>query len=105
MRGFMIRFFRIPTLICTFALLIRLQSNAAEPGSGAAAPAADAPQHQSVLTGQAAFTDALHEAPGVRRHLTVADLPGPAPEQSVDNGPTVVARPGSAWPIAPKGFK
>ena len=58
-----------------------------------------------VLTGQAAFTDALHESPGTRRHVTVADLPGPAPEQSVDNGPSVGARPANAWPIAPKGFK
>jgi glucose/arabinose dehydrogenase len=37
--------------------------------------------------------------------VTVADLPAPAPDQSVDNGPTVVARPANAWPIAPKGFK
>jgi glucose/arabinose dehydrogenase len=58
-----------------------------------------------VLTGQAAFTDALHESPGTRRHLTVADLPAPAPDQSVDNGPTVSPRPSNAWPIAPKGFK
>ena len=35
---------------------------------------------QIVLTGQAAFTDAAHEAPGTRRHLTAADLPGPMPE-------------------------
>ena len=64
----------------------------------------DAAKH-SVLTGQSAFTDALHESPGTRRHLTVADLPGPMPEQSVDNGPDVMARPANAWPIAPKGFK
>ena len=60
---------------------------------------------QDVLTGQAAFTDALHESPGTRRHLTVADLPLPAPDQSVDNGPDVVERPANAWPVAPKGFK
>ena len=72
--------------------------------SSAACAAQSAPQHP-VLTGQAAFTDAAHEAPGIRRHLTVADLPDPAPEQSVDNGPTVVPRPADAWPIAPKGFK
>ena len=56
----------------------------------ASAFAADSPK---VLTGQAAFTDVAHESPGTRRHLTAADLPGPAPEQSVDNGPSVVARP------------
>jgi glucose/arabinose dehydrogenase len=60
---------------------------------------------QSVLTGQAAFTDAAHESPGVRRRLTVADLPAPNPSESVDNGPSVVPRPANAWPQAPKGFK
>ena len=69
-----------------------------------AAPAQD-PPHPPVLTGQAAFTDAAHEAPGIRRHLTVGDLPDPAPDQSVDNGPNIVPRPANAWPIAPKGFK
>ena len=67
-------------------------------------PAKSTPKHP-VLTGQAAFTDAAHEAPGIRRHLTVADLPAPAPNESVDNGPTLVPRPENAWPIAPKGFK
>jgi glucose/arabinose dehydrogenase len=62
-------------------------------------------QQQTVLTGQSAFTDAAHESPGTRRHLTTADLPGPAPEQSVDNGPKVVPRPNDAWPKAPAGFK
>jgi glucose/arabinose dehydrogenase len=63
-------------------------------------------QHQhTVLTGQAAFTDAAHESPGIRRHLTVADLPAPAPQESVDNGPKIVPRPAGMLPIAPKGFK
>jgi glucose/arabinose dehydrogenase len=59
----------------------------------------------TVLTGKTAFTDAAHEAPGTRRHLSVADLPAPAPDESVDNGPSVVPRPANAWPQAPKGFK
>jgi glucose/arabinose dehydrogenase len=63
------------------------------------------PAARAVLTGQNAFTDAAHEALGTRRHLTVADLPEPAPDQSVDNGPTIVPRPAHAWPMAPKGFK
>ncbi len=62
-------------------------------------------QKPTVLTGQAAFTDALHESPGTRRHLTTADLPAPAPDQSVDNGPKIVPRPNDAWPKAPAGFK
>jgi glucose/arabinose dehydrogenase len=62
-------------------------------------------QKQTVLTGQAAFTDAAHESPGIRRHLTAADLPAPAPQESVDNGPTMAPRPANAWPKAPAGFK
>ncbi|HEY2858221.1 MAG TPA: sorbosone dehydrogenase family protein [Terracidiphilus sp.] len=60
---------------------------------------------KQVLTGQSAFTDAAHESPGTRRHLTTADLPAPKPDESVDNGPGVVPRPPNAWPQAPKGFK
>jgi glucose/arabinose dehydrogenase len=70
----------------------------------AAAPATTPPK--PALTGQAAFTDYAHEAPGTRRHLTLADLPAPAPSQSVDNGPRkMVPRPDGVWPIALKGFK
>lgn len=69
-----------------------------------AAFAADSAKQQ-VLTGQSAFTDAAHEAPCVRRHLTVADLPAPAPDQSIDNGAPMIPRPKDAWPKAPKGFK
>jgi len=60
---------------------------------------------RGVLTGQAAFTDAAHESPGVRRRLTAVDLPVPKPDESVDNGPPAVPRPPSAWPKAPTGFK
>jgi glucose/arabinose dehydrogenase len=91
------RLFRISASACTLASLLSLTALAAD------TPPKSAPT--AVLTGQAAFTDAAHESPGIRRHLTVADLPAPAPEQSVDNGPSVVARPANAWPIAPKGFK
>jgi len=70
----------------------------------AKAPGKSAPQN-GVLTGKAAFTDAAHEHPGVRRHLTVTDLPAPAEDQSVDNGADIAPRPKNAWPVAPKGFK
>jgi glucose/arabinose dehydrogenase len=59
----------------------------------------------SVLTGQAAFTDYTKEAPGIRRKLTVADLPAPYATKSVDSGGDMVKRPDSAWPKAPAGFK
>jgi glucose/arabinose dehydrogenase len=90
------RFLRTAAFSCTLLLLPGLAASAADTSSATKHP---------VLTGQAAFTDALHEAPGIRRHLTWADLPAPAPEQSVDNGPNVAPRPEGAWPIAPKGFK
>jgi len=70
-----------------------------------ALPIALSAQSSKTLTGQAAFTDYSQEHPGVRRHLTVADLPQPMPDQSVDNGANLVPRPKDAWPQAPKGFK
>ena len=70
-------------------------------------PLAAAPvfAQNKVLTGQAAFTDYTKEQPGVRRHLTVADLPEPYASKGVDNGPDMVERPDNAWPQAPAGFK
>ncbi len=66
---------------------------------------ADNAPAKGVLTGQAAFTDFAHEAPGTRRHVTAADLPAPKEDESVDNGAHMVPRPDNAWPVAPKGFK
>jgi glucose/arabinose dehydrogenase len=99
----MSRFLKVSALAFAFTLLSCRASNSASPAT-ASEPAAT-PASGSVLTGQSAFTDFTKESPGTRRHLTVADLPGPLPEQSVDNGPTVVARPTASWPIAPQGFK
>jgi glucose/arabinose dehydrogenase len=62
-------------------------------------------QAQQTITGQAAFADYRQQKPGVRRKITVADLPEPHPNESVDNGPVLVKRPDGAWPIAPAGFK
>src|SRR5437867_4158771 len=57
------------------------------------------------ITGPAAFTDYSQEHPGVRRKITAADLPEPNQAEAVFNGPTVVAKPEGAWPLAPAGFK
>jgi glucose/arabinose dehydrogenase len=62
-------------------------------------------QASPLLTGQAAFTDWNQQSPGVRHKITLADLPQPKPDESVQNQPTVIARPAGAWPIAPPGFK
>ncbi len=86
--------FRVLPLSGIFALLLLAVLAAAGSGN----------QHR-VLTGQSAFTDAAHESPGIRRRITLADLPAPAEDQSIDNGPDVVPRPAGAWPIAPEGFK
>ena len=71
-------------------------------------PALSLPAQSSsgtVLTGQSAFTDYSKESPGVRRKLTVADLPAPYATKGVDNGAQMVKRPDGAWPKAPAGFK
>ena len=65
----------------------------------AAAPA------QQTITGQAAFADWNQQQPGVRRKITLADLPEPNPDEAVNNTPHVIPRPADAWPIAPAGFK
>ncbi|MGI8835718.1 MAG: PQQ-dependent sugar dehydrogenase [Pyrinomonadaceae bacterium] len=57
------------------------------------------------LTGQGALGDWTTDAPGVRRRITVADLPLPYATRSVDNGPQLVKRPPNAWPQVPAGFK
>jgi glucose/arabinose dehydrogenase/cytochrome c5 len=54
---------------------------------------------------KAPFTDFRVEAPGKVRKITVEDLPEPYATKSANNGPEIVARPQSAWPKAPSGFK
>jgi glucose/arabinose dehydrogenase len=61
-------------------------------------------QSSPVLTGAIAYGDWRGDAPGVRRKISVADMPPPYATPSVNNGPTVLARPADAWPKAPPGF-
>jgi len=56
-------------------------------------------------TGKAAFGDYRTDAPGVRRLITVKDLPAPYSSPSVDNGPRLVPRPADAFPKVPSGFQ
>jgi glucose/arabinose dehydrogenase len=51
------------------------------------------------------FTDFRYEKPGTIRKITVNDLPAPFATKSAGNDPTIVPRPESVWPQAPKGFK
>lgn len=57
------------------------------------------------LKGKAAMGDWTSDAPGVRRLITVADLPEPYATKSVRNMPVKVKRPEGAWPKVPAGFK
>jgi len=70
---------------------------------------ADGTSQGPTLTGKSAFADYSQEKPGIRRKLTLADLPEPYATPSADNGPNgttnLIARPQGAWPQAPPGFK
>ncbi|MES2393111.1 MAG: PQQ-dependent sugar dehydrogenase [Acidobacteriota bacterium] len=57
-----------------------------------------------VVTGAAAFNDLEQEHPGVRRHITIADLPAPDKEGAGIHASHIVARPAGITPIAPPGF-
>ncbi|WP_419804235.1 PQQ-dependent sugar dehydrogenase [Terriglobus sp.] len=61
-------------------------------------------QTSTPKTGQSAFEDALEQKPGNRIHITVADLPTPHEDESVDNGPSLSPRDG-AVPSVPAGYK
>jgi glucose/arabinose dehydrogenase len=57
-----------------------------------------------VLTGAAAFGDWTTDAPGVKRKITVADLPPPNEKESATNPPRRAPRPDGALPKVPPGF-
>src|SRR5213075_3592992 len=59
----------------------------------------------TVLTGKAAMGDWTSDAPGVRRKITVQDLPPPGSNAFAINRARVVERPADAQPKVPPGFK
>jgi glucose/arabinose dehydrogenase len=63
------------------------------------------PAVAQTLTGQDAFTDYTKEHPGVRRHVTAADLPQPYDTPSANASAPISPRPDGVWPQAPAGFK
>ena len=63
------------------------------------------PAAPGLRTGRAAFGDYRGDGPGVRRHITIADLPAPFSTPSAKNGPNVVAPPAGAHPYVPPGFR
>jgi glucose/arabinose dehydrogenase len=70
-----------------------------------AAWADDVRPKRETLTVRDALGDWTTDAPGVRRKITVADLPKVYDTPSARNQPKVVRRPEGAWPKAPEGFK
>jgi glucose/arabinose dehydrogenase len=60
---------------------------------------------RNVLIGKPAMGDWTTDAPGVRRKITIADVPPPFAAESANNGPRVVERPAGAQLHAPSGFK
>ena len=69
------------------------------------AGAAAADSQQRVLSGQGALGDWTTDAPGVRRRITLADLPKPFATGSATNDARMVKRPEGAWPRVPDGFQ
>ena len=63
-----------------------------------------APVPGKLITGADTFGDWTTDAPGVRRKITVNDLPPPFSSNSANNGPHVVAQPNGAWPKVMTGF-
>src|SRR5438128_5105539 len=59
----------------------------------------------AILTGKAAMGDWESDSPGVRRKITVADLPPPSSNVLAINMPRVAQRPPDTQPKVPTGFK
>ncbi|HMH02887.1 MAG TPA: hypothetical protein VK556_01665, partial [Candidatus Udaeobacter sp.] len=59
----------------------------------------------TLLTGEAAMGDWTSDAPGVRRKITVQDLPQPSSNILAINRAHVVDRPANAQPRVPPGFR
>ena len=72
--------------------------------AGAMPAPTGAAESAAVRVGKDAFGDWTTDAPGVRRKISVADLPPPYATESAGNPPEVVAPPADAMPKVPPGF-
>src|SRR5258708_8011097 len=86
----------VHSIFCTIWIAFHLTLNA---------NTATAAEHDSLLTGKAAMGDWTTDAPGVRRKITVQDLPAPSSNILSINSPRVVGRPENAQLQVPSGFK
>lgn len=83
------------------------QADQAQERAAKAEPAALQPTAAAsakLLTGKSALEGFSSDAPGVRRKLTLDDLPAPNEEESVKNQPDIVDPPAGAAPQVPEGF-
>ncbi len=58
-----------------------------------------------LLTGAEAYGDWRADHPGLRRKITIGDLPAPMATRSSARAPTIAPRPDGASPQVPSGFK
>ena len=85
------------------AYLSTLRADAAGPRAPGDT-AAWTPAAPGLRTGAAALGDFRSDGPGVRRRITVADLPRPFATESARNSPGVVAQPAGRQLVVPPGF-
>src|SRR5438876_9948390 len=62
-------------------------------------------EHDRLLTSKTAMGDWTSDAPGVRRKITVQDLPAPSSNVLAINLPRVIQRPADAQLRVPPGFR
>src|SRR5256885_7942931 len=70
-----------------------------------AVPIGTAAESGTLLTGKRAMGNWESDSPGVRRKITVADLPPPSSNALAINMPRVVRRSADTQPKVPTGFK
>ena len=86
----------VHSIFCTIWIAFHLTLNA---------DTATAAERDNLLSGKAAMGDWTADAPGVRRKITVQDLPTPSSNILSINSPRVVGRPENAQLQVPSGFK
>src|SRR5213596_2466622 len=89
---------RQSVLVCFYVTVVAITFNVTDPVHATA-------ERGAVLSGKAAMGDWTSDAPGVRRKITVQDLPPPSSNALAINLAHVVKRPANAQPKVPSGFK
>lgn len=92
---------RAVTLLATVSIASGCRTDRLSPEAAPSSP----PRPGVLLTGQAALGDWTTDAPGVRRRITLAELPPPYATTSAENRAKKIPRPDGALPIVPPGFR